>query len=264
MMKSFITLLLVLLAGTWTGTQAVELSMAEWEHMNNQKDSLQKEIDRWKLKCDTLKRMADYRYNQITTLKEKHVDDSTLMVRNSQEMGQQMANLRQQMAEANSLVASLRQQVDPVKRKNDSLKIENDRLKYLYANGRLSLPYTKEKVDRAIKMISEVSNGKLEGNNKDVFDFLTAYPQYWASVRETLKQLQEIAKEGKIKTGRHLWVSKVNAIINSNDYYRLKKDPNGVSIYYLDDLLKQVRKRVDRLTPGVEPNFEDFILLLTD
>lgn len=217
----------------------------------------------------------DYFTNKITTLTNQ-VDSLTKLskawevratgLRDTVEMQKtEIASLRADMAasqeSANTLsdsIASLNQQIKDFSKE----KAKFDNVRARYANGRLQLPYDKESVDQALILFSEIQDPELKERFKSIPTCLRDYSGAIEKVRATLSSLQN-SRQNYNKVTNADWQARALDILNNDAYTRMAGTyENNVSIYYLDNILKEARARINKSDNPKTVTFEDLIIHL--
>ena len=138
-----------------------------------------------------------------------------------------------------------------------------DDLRVKYANGRLQFPYDKKRADEALKLFSEIQNQDIRQDYVDLPTCFRDFPKAIEYVRATMVEL-EASREGFTKFSNSKWQDKAKEILNKDTYANTyaKNYRNGVSIYYLDDILAEASARISKTTDPRDISFQDLIIKL--
>ena len=225
--------------------------------------------------CNVLAQEASFLDQYVNLKNEK---DSIEKVLKSKEtlIGLLNDTIKQKSKEIESLQASLSEVSGRDKNLDDSIKRLSAQLSALmadkerfddvrlkYANGRLQLPYDKKKADEALKLFNEIGNQEMRTEYIDLPTCFRDYPRAIEMVRATMVEL-EGSREGFTKFTNEKWQSKAKEILQGDAYTGTyaKNYRNGVSIYYLDDIISEAALRISKSTDPRLISFQDLILKL--
>lgn len=139
-------------------------------------------------------------------------------------------------------------------------KIDEMRIKYLI--GRLWLPYSKEGIKYALSVYNEISSQEEKDKYSSIPLCLYDYEKATAIILSTLQKIQNLKEKygsAKIKE----WKDEANQILKQNNYTNLyTKKYKEVSIYFLDDILKETKTRINSADDPETVYFEDLIIRL--
>lgn len=204
---------------------------------------------------DSIQKLLNEKVEQIEQLQTKN-----------NEQAEEITVLKTQVAELETTNKTLVDSTNNLNTKIESYANMNknfDDLRLRYANGRLQLPYDKESADNAIKLFNEVSDPGKKEKYIDIKTCLNDYPTAKGLVVQTLTTLQG-SMEGQSKFTVDKWKAEANSIIEGDSYTNVYKKnyKNNVSIYYLDNILKEAKARVATTKDPKQVSFEDLIIRL--
>ena len=183
-------------------------------------------------------------------------------------------HLKETMANKDSVIASCTAQIknlnnmdsvaaDSIKKLNLQIEAFNkeqprfDQVRLRYANGRLQLPYNEASVKEALELYEEISDPELKEKYSDITLCLREYPIAKEQVKETIIELEK-SKANFNRFQLEEWKKAANVILNNNTYLKgSSKYHNGVSIYFLDNILKEAQEKIKRADKLEEVSFKD-------
>lgn len=203
------------------------------------------------LKADSLSKVAKAWETRATELKD------TVSMQKA-EIASLKADMAAAQGSANTLtdsIASLNQQIQDFSKEKNKF----DNIRFRYANGRLQLPYDKESVDQALIFFNEIQDPELRETYKSIPTCLRDYSISVEDVRKTLNKLQNSPKD-YTRYERDVWKEKALDILNDDAYTRRASSyVNNVSIYYLDNILKEAKTRINHCEDPQKISFTDLI-----
>jgi uncharacterized coiled-coil protein SlyX len=219
----------------------ITMSLAEYEIVKAQTDSLSTVIVNNKVTIDSLNNSLREQVSVIEQLKE------------------QLQNATDRNQRADSVIVALNDTLSSKTNELVSLKKEIaalDMVRLRYANGRLQLPYNHEKVNEAIELFNGISDANLRNECSEIVLWLRKYSFYLHDVKELILSLQaDNRRENKFAFDE--WRSYALKSISQNMYVN---DSHGhqFSIIYLDEILSMAKSRISKATkPTVD--FSDLI-----
>ena len=238
----FFTLLCVIPSTHAQEQPMVSFPLAEYEMMKQREDSINRESHTQADSIQNLHIILSKRDEDIKTLKDQLI----LLEERCQLL------LRKETQQRDS-IHILRERIEGLESDAKSL----DRVRVRYANGRLALPYDKDKIRDAIELYDGIADTNIKSANKEVVYWLNAYQENLQNLLTVFQSLQE-DKRRTDKFDFEAWVAYAKRENNNSAYSRASKG-SDFSIRYLNDIIKLANKRLDNAgkTPSID--FSDLI-----
>lgn len=135
-----------------------------------------------------------------------------------------------------------------------------DDVRVRYANGRLALPYDDEGIKAALALFSEINDPEILTEYTDVPTCLRDFKTEMIGVHQLMVDLEN-SRKGYNQFNNAEWKKIATNLIGNNSYTK-RKYLNGVSIYYLDNIIKEARGRVEKAGSAKDVSFQDLIIKL--
>lgn len=234
MQKIFLTFLI--LCASFLSLQAQDKDLIDkYADLRNEKDSLQKVVS-----------------SQMQLIQELR---DSINRKNSQ-----LDSLLLGVAAANNSAGTLSDSIANLKAQLDHLgkdKVSFDTVRMRVGNWLLQYPYNPKTVPQALNVIQQVEDPTLKEKFIDLPTCLNDFPEASKSVAKTLQELQK-STDNFSKFKLEDWKKEANNIIKSDSYFiKSKSYRGGVSIYFLDKILKEAQERVNKATDPKQVSFKD-------
>lgn len=220
----------------------VNMPITEYEHIMEQLDSLNNTVAG---QNDLIKALN----NQIS-LKNDSIAQLYLLLTeksdDSQNYETTLKNLRDSLEQKNRQIESLMQQLSSL-----------DMVRLRYANGRLQMPYDKQKVREAIDLFDGIKDVGMKEQYHEVREWLSQYDMYANDVLSLLTTLQQDSRRtDKFKFEE--WKSYAVNEINQN-FYVTSCHNHQFTILYLDGIISTAKKRIQTASSKPSVDFTDLL-----
>lgn len=219
----------------------VTMSVTEYENLKSTTDSLVSVISDSRIANDSLNIKLREQNKIIVNLNKRLTESDNLHNRNDSVI--------------QALQDSISIQANEITRLTKNLA-SLDMVRLRYANGRLQLPYNKDKVNDAIELFNGITDTNLKTTYEEVLFWLSKYDIYINEVLSLLQSLQSDSNREN-KFGFSDWRESALRSIRQNRYIKDRKG-HYYTILYLDQIILLAENRLTRATkPSVD--FSDLI-----
>jgi len=238
-------ILLILFMPCLAMAQTVSMSDQKWQAFKDQKDSLQRVTD---------------------SLSKANVSLSRIIAEKDSLISQQGKTIQEQAKQQSQSGTTL----DDVQAKLKKAQEENDTLKnYIeyadscvirYANAQLYIKYEPKRVTKALDALNHILNKDMANKGK-LEALLKGYKNYYEEIKSIITESQNNKdRKNPFSTG---FPTSVKSQIENTAYYRAYYNKGGISIPYLNNILKEILNVVNSARPN-ERKFCDFSSILKE
>lgn len=163
------------------------------------------------------------------------------------------------ITELSDTVAWLKKEINALKEEQSSF----DMVRLRYANGRLSLPYDKEKVTEAIEMFNGITDSKLKETYNEVLISLNEYQTTLPEVKTLVESLSYPGPKPSKFDGDKIeaWKRESKRKITGSNFMQ-KHTKRDYKINYLYDIVTEAQSRIEKANYEDMPSFTDLIIRL--
>ncbi len=222
------------------------MSIKEYEQQKATIDSLRTLVANQSTIINALNTQLKVRDDSIAFIYHCFADEVTKGQTNKKAIGL----LQDSVAQQNKEIVMLTEQLASL-----------DMVRLRYANGRLQMPYNRQKVQEAIELFDGIQDPELKKRYQVVKTLLNQYESSLNQVKNLISKFQA-SPERTNKFNLEEWQKMALTEIAQNSYVASRR-PGQYSILYLDDIIERAKKRIEVANESFYPDFSDLLEMLT-